>query len=138
MIEGIETKADAEAAASFQPLNWWKAGLLVLVAAACFHAAYTPSHPGPLALFIVGYVVCVVQLARLATTRQSFYGGLLTGFACYAPQLAFFWRIFGPAAVTLWTVLAFWLALFVALAHVALERFGAKRVWSIFAVSFTT
>jgi apolipoprotein N-acyltransferase len=76
--------------------------------------------------------VCAVQLARFATTRQSFYAGLLTGFVCYAPQLVFFWRIFGPAAITLWTVLAFWLALFVALAHVALVRFGARRaVWLI-------
>jgi apolipoprotein N-acyltransferase len=104
----------------------------MLVAVGCFHAAYTPAHPGLLALGIVGYVICVVQLARLATTRQSFYAGLLAGLACYAPQLAFFWGIFGPAAIALWTVLAFWLALFVALAHVALARFGARRaVWLI-------
>lgn len=114
------------------PLNWWKAALLVLIAAACFHAAYTPAHPGPLALLIIGYVVCLVQLARLRTTRLAFYTGLLTGLACYAPQLAFFWGIFGPAAIPLWMVLAFWLALFVALAHVALARFGVKRaVWLI-------
>ena len=110
-----------------KPLNWKQAVLLLLGATACFHIAYTPAHPGPLALFIVGYVASVVQLARLRTTRQSFYGGLITGFLCYAPQLECFWRIFGPGAVALWAVLAFWLALFVALAHVSLTRFGMIR-----------
>ncbi|MEI2723660.1 MAG: hypothetical protein V9H26_08990 [Verrucomicrobiota bacterium] len=68
-----------------------------------------------------------MQLARLRTTRQSFYTGLLAGLLCFGPQLGFFWRIFGPAAIALWTVLAFWIALFVALTHAALVRFGAKR-----------
>jgi hypothetical protein len=40
--------------------------------AACFNLAYFPSGPSPLRLFIVGYLVCLVQLARLKTTRQSF------------------------------------------------------------------
>jgi apolipoprotein N-acyltransferase len=116
----------------FPPLGWRKAALLILGAAACFHAAYTPAHPGPLVLLIIGYVVCLVQLARLATARQSFYAGLVTGWLCFGPQLVFFWSIFGPAAIALWTVLAFWIALFVALAHVALARLGVKRaVWLI-------
>ena len=130
MSEVAETNLVANLPASFQPLTWQKAMWLVLGAAACFHAAYTPAHPGPLALFIVGYVVCVVQLARLRTTRQSFYVGVLTGLLCFGPQLVFFWNIFGAAAIALWLVLAFWLALFVALAHLALVRMGAERaVW---------
>ena len=115
-----------------KPLNWWKTALLMLGGTACFHAAYTPAHPGPMALLIIGYVVCLGQLSRLRTTRLAFYAGLLTGLACLAPQLAFFWTIFGPAAIALWTVLAFWIALFVALSHVALARFGTKRaVWLV-------
>jgi apolipoprotein N-acyltransferase len=114
------------------PLSWLKAVLLVLGAAACFHTAYTPANSGPLALLIVGYVVCLVQLARLRTTRRSFYIGFLTGLICFGPQLGFFWRIFGPAAIALWAVLALWIALFVALTHAALVRLGAKRaVWLI-------
>src|ERR1039457_6650258 len=109
-----------------KPLNWRKAALLVMSAVVWFHVAYTPANPGPLALFIVGYVVCLVQLAQLRTTRQSFYTGLLTGLLCVAPQLECFWRIFGPAAIALWAVLALWIALFVALAHVALTRLGAR------------
>ena len=116
----------------FQPLNWWKTVLLMLGAVACFHAAYTPAQPGMFSLLIIGYVVGVVQLARMRTRRLAFYIGLVVGLACYAPQLEFFWTIFGRGAIALWLVLAFWIALFVALAHVALVRFGVKRaVWLV-------
>ena len=109
------------------PITWRKAGLLALTAVACFQLAYTPVHSGLLAFAIVGYVFCLVQLARLRTTRQCFYVALATGFACYAPQLGFFWRLFGPAAIALWLVLALWLALFVVLTHLAIVQLGLKR-----------
>jgi apolipoprotein N-acyltransferase len=111
----------------FHRLTRFSAVAFALGAVACFHAAYTPAHSGLLAFAIFGYVICLVQLARLRTTRQSFYVGLAVGFACFAPQLECFWRIFGPAAIALWLVLAFWIALFLALAHLALARFGLKR-----------
>ncbi len=101
--------------------------MLALIAVGCFHAAYTPAKSGVLAIAIVGYVICLVQLARLRTARQSFYVGLAVGLACFAPQLECFWRIFGPFAIPLWLVLAFWIALFIALAHLALAGFGLKR-----------
>jgi apolipoprotein N-acyltransferase len=132
LSETIEEKPEAKSPVGFQPLNGSKAVLLVVGAAACFHAAYTPANPGPLALLIVGYVVCLVQLARLRTTRQSFYTGLLTGLICFGPQLGFFWRLFGPAAIALWAVLAVWIALFIALTHVGLARLGVKHaMWLI-------
>lgn len=111
----------------FQPLTRLKAVVIAIVAVACFHAAYTPAKSGLLAFAIVGYVVCLVQLARLRTTRQCFYLGLATGFACVAPQLECFWRIFGAAAVPLWFVLAFWTALFVMVTHLAIVYLGLKR-----------
>jgi apolipoprotein N-acyltransferase len=117
----------AAAAASFQPIDWRRAGLLALIAVACFHAAYTPAQSGLLAFAIVGYVICLVQLARLRTTRQCFYTGLATGFACVAPQLECFWRIFGAAAIALWLVLAVWIAFFMVLAHLALVKLGPRR-----------
>lgn len=101
--------------------------MLALIGIACFHAAYTPAKSGLLALGIIGYLVCLVQLARLETTRQCFYVGLAVGFACFAPQLECFWRIFGVGAVALWLVLAFWIALFLVLSHLALVRLGPKR-----------
>ncbi len=109
------------------PITWRKAGLLALTAVACFHVAYTPAQSSLLAFAIIGYVVCLVQLARLRTTRQCFYVALVTGFACFAPQLGFFWNIFGAAAIALWLVLALWLALFVVLTHLAIVTFGLKR-----------
>jgi apolipoprotein N-acyltransferase len=116
-----------ETSAGLKSFDWRMAALLVLGAALCFHLAYTPADSGPLALFIIGYVVCLAQLARLRTTRQSFYTGLLTGLLCVAPQLESFWRIFGPAAIALWAVLALWIAMFIAITHVALVRLGARR-----------
>ena len=127
MSEAIEARPETESPAGFQPLTWRKAAVLALIAVVCFHVAYTPAQSGLLALAIVGYVVCLVQLARLRTTRQSFYVGLWVGFACFAPQLECFWRIFGAFAIALWLILAFWIALFIALAHLALARFGLKR-----------
>jgi len=112
---------------SFTPVTWRKAGLLALIAVVCFHAAYTPARSGLLAFAIIGYVICLVQLARLRTTRQCFYVALTVGFACDAPQLGFFWPIFGPAAIALWLVLALWLALFVVLTHLAIVQWGLKR-----------
>ncbi|HEX5218540.1 MAG TPA: nitrilase-related carbon-nitrogen hydrolase [Verrucomicrobiae bacterium] len=98
-----------------------------LILVACFHAAYLPAQSGVGSLAIIGYVVCLVQLARLRTTRQCFYTGLATGFACVAPQLECFWRIFSAAAIGLWLVLALWIALFVALTHLAIVHLGLKR-----------
>lgn len=111
----------------FQPLNWRQTGLWTLVGIACFHVAYTPAKSGWLALAIIGYLICLLQLARLPNTRICFYTGLAVGMACYSPQLECFWRIFGVGAVALWLVLAFWIALFLVLSHLALVRFGPKR-----------
>jgi apolipoprotein N-acyltransferase len=109
------------------PVTWRQAGLLALIAVACFHAAYTTAQSGLLAFAIVGYVICLVQLARLRTTRQCFYVTLAVGFACFAPQLGFFWNIFGPAAIALWLILALWLAAFGVITHVAIVQLGWKR-----------
>ena len=117
----------AETNSEFKPINLRRAGLLALIAVACFNLAYTPTRSGVLSIAIVAYVICLVQLARLRTTRQCFYTALATGFACFAPQLGFFWNIFGAAAIALWLVLALWVALFVVLTHLAIVTLGLKR-----------
>ncbi|MGB8352410.1 MAG: nitrilase-related carbon-nitrogen hydrolase [Chthoniobacteraceae bacterium] len=106
-----------------QPLRKSRAVLLALGAAACFHAAYST----PFSFLIFGYVVCLVQLARLQPARIAFYAAFGTGLLCFGPQLEFFWRIFGPAALFLWAILAAWIALFVVLTHASLMRLGAAR-----------
>ncbi len=93
----------------------------------CFHLAYTPAPSGLLAFAIVGYVISLVQLARLPSARQCFYGALAVGFACFAPQLGFFWNIFGAFAIALWLILALWIAAFVVITHVAILQLGWKR-----------
>ncbi len=104
------------------------------MAVVCFHVAYTPAKSGLLAFAIIGYLICLVQLARLRTTRQCFYTGLAVGLACFAPQLDCFWRIFGAAAIALWLVLAFWIGVFLVFGHHALARLGSK--WGALLVPF--
>src|SRR5439155_14621448 len=53
--------------------------------------------------------------------------GLGTGMFTVAPQLTCFWTIFGPTAIVLWLILAFWIGLFVALTRLCLVRFGPIR-----------
>jgi apolipoprotein N-acyltransferase len=111
-----------------RPLSWPVALLFIAATVACFHAAYLSTDFAPLHLAIISYVICLAQLARLKTTRQSFYAGLITGVLCAAPQLTCFWQIFGPAAIVLWTILALWIAAFTGMTHAALTRFGP--IWT--------
>jgi len=115
---------------SSNPTNWLSVRQALgfsLGAVICFHLAYTPAQSGLLAFAIVGYVISLVQLARLRTMRQCFYVTLAVSFACFGPQLKFFWNIFGPAAIALWLILALWIAMFVVITHVAIVQLGWKR-----------
>jgi apolipoprotein N-acyltransferase len=96
----------------------------IATAAATFHAAYT--LPGCGALIFV-YLFCLLQLASAPTARTAFYPSLGAGLLCVAPQLTCFWVIFGPTAVVLWLILAFWIGLFVGLARLCFIRFGPIR-----------
>ena len=111
-----------------KPKSWRRAALLIAGAAACFHLAYyAPGNTPVFRFMIIGYLICLVQLARTGSTREAFYSGLAAGLICVAPQLECFWRIFGTAAIPLWLVLAFWIAAFTASAHVVLVRLGTAR-----------
>jgi len=112
--------------APMQPeMSWKRALLLAGGAVAAFHLAY--AFP-PLSVLMVGYLYGLVRLSGLPTGRRAFYFGLAIGHAVYAPHLTFFWTIFGWPAIALWTVLAFWLGLFVALARLCRSRFGQLSV----------
>ncbi len=113
-----------------QPLDWKKSALWLLLAVACFHAAYTSVRFPSAGLFVFGYALALVQLPRQASVRGAFYWGLATGFLCYAPQLCFFWRIFSVAAAVLWLILAFWIGLFTAMICGITRRWGWRQaVW---------
>jgi apolipoprotein N-acyltransferase len=97
----------------------WAAG-----AALSFNLAYSFSS---LAIFVLVYLFCLLQIARAKTGRQAFYLGLGVGFLAAAFQLQCFWAIFGVAAIALWFVVAFWIGLFVALARLCLVRLAPTR-----------
>ncbi len=117
---------------SVEPLGWKKSFLWLALAVVCFHVAYTSLKYPATGLFIFGYAWGLVQLTNQLTVRRAFYFGLVTGYLCYAPQLFFMWSIFGPCAIVLWLVLAFWVGLFAAIVCGSRRRWGqVKAVWLI-------
>lgn len=121
---------------SLQPVtknSGWKKSLLWLaLAVACFQAAYSLTKYPAAGLLIFGYAYFLVRLTDQPNVRRAFYFGLATGFFCAAPQLLFFWHIFGIAAVVLWIVFAFWIGLFTAVVCGAIRRWGKIRaLWLI-------
>jgi apolipoprotein N-acyltransferase len=103
-----------------------KAVLVAALSAGAFHLAFGYASWSWLVLVFLGGLFA---LRRLGTPRKAFYTGLAVGLGIYGPQLSFFWRIFGPAAIVLWLVLAFWLAVFVLVLHHVQRRWGTK--WAV-------
>src|SRR5437870_2776750 len=117
---------------STEPLDWKKSLLMLALTAACFHLAYSSTGCPAAGFLIFGYAYFLVRLAGQPNVRRAFYFGLAAGFFCFAPQLFFFWHIFGPAATALWLILAIWTALFAAIACGCVRRWGkAKAAWLI-------
>src|SRR5262245_2114006 len=116
---------ESHPAVPLQTLSWKRALPLAFGAAAAFHVAYL--FP-PLAFLIAVFLCFLFELAALSGQRQAFYSGLAIGCAVYAPHLAFFWTIFGWAAIALWIVPAFWLGLFLALARLCRLQLGRLAV----------
>ena len=104
-----------------QTVPIWQGVLYGGAAAICFYLGY--EFKG-LSFLLIGYLFCLIEISRLATTRQAFYTGLATGFVSVAPQLTCFWTIFGQGAIALWIILAIWVGLFVALVRLCRLRFN--------------
>src|SRR5262249_29927460 len=100
-----------------EPLALKPAFIWSAVAVATFHLTYTTPY---FALLPIEYVFALLQLMRPRTGRQSFYLSLGAGMLIAAPQLSCFWTLFGPSAIALWLILAFWTALFVTLGRFCL------------------
>jgi len=103
----------------------------MLAAVAAFTLAYSFNAAS---FLIVVYLYCLISLARVKTSRQAFYFGLGVGMLAYPIQATFFWNIFGPTAIALWLVLAFWLGLFVMLSRLCLVNF--KKPWGALLIPF--
>jgi hypothetical protein len=117
--------------------NWKQSLLWLVLSALCFNASYVFVNTPITGFFILGFVFFLVRLVYQPTVRRAFYLGLVTGLLCYAPQLYFFWTIFNAAAVVLWMILAFWLALFSALAGKCLLRWEPGRAFWLIPVLWT-
>src|SRR6185437_408927 len=111
---------------SFKPAPLWLSLILALAAAVSFWFAFSTAH-GAAAILIA--VPCVCALAKLPTTRQAFYGGLVVGMAMYVPHLAFFWFVFGRAAIPLWLIAGLPIAIFLLLLHLTRRRLGST--WAL-------
>lgn len=105
-----------------------------LGAVACFHVAYSLTAWG---WAMVGFPLLLLPLVRLRHARAAFYFGLAIGFAVYAPQLGFFWGIFGPAALLLWGILAFWVGLFLTFGQALNARLNPTMMVFVLPVLWT-
>jgi len=95
--------------------------LLVPVATIAFHLAYSFAA---CSFLIAVYLWCLFQLTLVQTSRQASYFGFAVGLLTFAPQMNFLWTIFGPAAIALWLVLAFWIRMFIFLGRICRQKFG--------------
>ena len=119
------TKTEREKAHARPALRKRDALLLCLIAGVAFQIAYFISS---CAFLIAVYLWCLFELTRLPTPKQASYFGLLAGLLAFAPQLYFFYKLFGPAAISLWVVAAFWTRMFLVLGRSIRVQFGGPWV----------
>src|SRR5215510_6569350 len=81
---------------------------LAFLSAAMFHVAFEIPLLNCLVLL---YAFFLITLSRVDSHRLAFRLGFLAGILVFAPQLAWFWRIFGFASFCLWAVLSFFTGL---------------------------
>jgi apolipoprotein N-acyltransferase len=96
----------------------------MVIAVAAFHTA----HGTGIGWLLLPGAVAILEVSHQASPRRAFYALLLIGLMWYGPQLGFFWTLFGPAAITLWLVLAFWVGLFGALTNLTRRHLGETLV----------
>lgn len=101
---------------------------LAFISVVAFHVGFLVQ---PLAVLGLVWLGGLFALRRVASTRWAFYLGIVVGLGMYAPQLHFFWTVFGPAAAVLWLILAFWIGLLLLLLHRSEQRLGPRvTLWA--------
>lgn len=116
------TADTTNAASSKTALKNRTATALGVGAVFCFHLAFLVPA---LCWLILGFLGCLFSLRRVSSPRKAFYISLATGVACYAPHMGFMWNIFKGAAIPLWLILPFWLAVFSLLLWKVEHKLGA-------------
>lgn len=132
--EEAKARTAAMESPGFATVSWKEALVWAAVAIGCFHLAY--GFPA-LSVLILGYVFGLAQLTRVRTTRIAAWVGFGVGFLTAAPQLTCFWTLFGTGAVALWSVLGFWIAVFVVVGRFTVRRFGIGQAWWLLPVLWT-
>jgi apolipoprotein N-acyltransferase len=74
--------------------------------------------------FILGFAWMLCEISKEPTARRAFYSGFITAFLAYAIQLKFFYTLFGPGALILWSVLALFVGLFTLCLHHIRSHWG--------------
>jgi apolipoprotein N-acyltransferase len=72
---------------------------------------------------------CLFMLGHIRSPRRAFYAGLVAGVLLYAPHLAFFYKVFGPAGALLWLITGLPIGVFVLLLSGAHRRLGPA--WAV-------
>lgn len=117
-----------------QSLPTKSALLFVLASAIAFQLAWAvPALSG----LILVYAVSLARLSEARTPRLAFRFGFLAALLVFAPNLAWFWNLFGWAAPCLWAVLAFFTGAFALLLSWWRAIFGQKFFWLAAAVAWT-
>lgn len=106
-------------------LKWWQTFGLAIVGVIALHISYAVAS---LSFLILVFLLGMACMSLATTRRKAFYPALVIGILLYGPQLTFFWKIFGPVALLLWLVLAFWLAIFSVIAWFVRTRLGVQ-IW---------
>ena len=104
------------------------------VSAGTYHAAWF--LPGASALVLI-YAWGLMRVADCGSAAVSFRCGFLVGFLVFAPQLGWFWNIFGAVAICLWALLSFFTGFFSALFHMWQRRFGERYIGVVAAILWT-
>ena len=85
--------------------NTFLIGVLTILT---FHLSFFPGWGVASVVFLAG--IWLLSTRGELVPRRPFDFGIVFGFCLYAPQLQFFWTIFGAGSLALWMVLAFWMA----------------------------
>ncbi len=119
---------------SIRPLPTWAAVAAAVVAAGGYGVAFATSAG---AAGILVALPCLFLIARVATARRAFYGGLAVGLAVYVPHLWFFAAVFGRAAVPVWLVASLPLAVFLVTLNAVHRRWGSTAALVLTPVLWT-
>ena len=95
-------------------LTFKKALIYCIISAGAWHLA---SLGGLYLFFLPLFFYALLRQSEVKQVNHAFYLGLLNGLLIYSIHLRFFKNIFPDSAFVLWTIISFWIGLFLLGAH---------------------